>query len=250
MFILGVRIDNLSMDGVLAKVRDFLSDGLQHHIVTPNPEIILLAQEDDYFKAILNKADLAIPDGIGIKFASMLMGERLKEKVSGVDLMEKILRLKENPLQPSLKGGSSPPLGWGGGDFSVKIFLLGGWDGVAEKIAAKYPAVAGFSENEKDAQLSAQIVSCGANILLVALGAPRQEKWITENLAKMPSVKLAMGVGGAFDFLSGKIRRAPKFVRQIGLEWLWRLILEPKRLPRIFQAAVVFPFRAIFKNQK
>lgn len=222
MKIADVKIDNFSLDEVLIKIRDFLSDGIQRQIVTPNPEMLVLAQKDKEFKTILNKADLAIADGVGLVFASLLFGKKIKKRIQGVDLMEKILSIPEG-----------------------RVFLLGS-RGSAEKLLKKYPRVVDFSEDLDNA--ADHINKSQANILFVALGAPRQEKWIDKNLPKLPTVKIAMGVGGAFDFLSGKIKRAPKFIRKMGFEWLWRLVLEPKRLPRILKAVIVFPFLVlIFK---
>ncbi|PIQ75227.1 MAG: glycosyltransferase [Candidatus Portnoybacteria bacterium CG11_big_fil_rev_8_21_14_0_20_40_15] len=221
MYLLGVRIDNLSMQEVLEKIRGFLNDGRQHYIVTPNPEILILAQKDKEFREILNNADLSIADGVGLVRASRMLGEPLKERVTGVDLIPGIMNYESG--------------------IRNKVFLLGGRNGVAEKIAAQWPAVVGFSEETDGMELFARIRQCQPDILLVALGAPRQEKWIAENLAKVPSVKVAIGVGGAFDFLSGKIRRAPVFMQKMGLEWFWRLILQPWRVGRIFNAVIIFP---------
>jgi N-acetylglucosaminyldiphosphoundecaprenol N-acetyl-beta-D-mannosaminyltransferase len=218
MEILGVRIDNVSMQEALEKIRGFLNDGLQHQIVTVNPEFIINAQKDSEFKEILNKADLAIPDGIGLLWASRMLGEPLKERVAGVDLISAIMN-KDSGIKS-------------------KVFLLGGRNRVAEKITAQWPAVVGFAENIETTVES--VNGCRPDILLVALGAPKQEKWIAENLKKVSSVKLAIGVGGAFDFLSGKIRRAPVFMQKIGLEWFWRLILQPSRIGRIYNAVVIF----------
>jgi N-acetylglucosaminyldiphosphoundecaprenol N-acetyl-beta-D-mannosaminyltransferase len=222
MDLLGVRIDNVTMTEALDKIRDFLNDGRQHYIVTVNPEFIVKAQKDEEFLEILNTADLAIPDGAGLLWAAKRLEEPLKERVAGVDLIQRIMN-NESGIRN-------------------KIFLLGGKNGVAEKIAEQWPAVVGFSEEIDDMELFARIREYQPKILLVALGAPRQEKWIAANLSKIPSVKLAIGVGGAFDFLSGKIRRAPVFMQKIGLEWFWRLIQEPKRSPRIFKAIVIFPW--------
>ncbi len=220
MEILGVRVDNLTMSEVLQKIQDFLLDGRQHYIVTVNPEFIVKAQKDREFCEILNNADLAIADGIGVIWASRLVGEPLKERVAGIDLV-KSLKFKVK---------------------SYKIFLLGGRNGVVEKIAVEWPAVVGFSEETDSMELFAQINQCQPDILLVALGASKQEKWIAENLKKLSSVKVAIGVGGAFDMISGRIKRAPRFMQEIRLEWFWRLIKEPRRLPRIFNAVVVFPW--------
>ncbi len=229
MQLLGIRIDNVSMDEVLQKIEEFLRDGKQHYIVTVNPEFIVLAQKDEEFRKILNGADLAIPDGIGVVWAARFLGERLKERVAGVDLIN---RFKNYDLRFKNK----------------KIFLLGGKNGVAEKIAGQWLGVVGFSEETESMELFARIRQWRPDILLVALGAPKQEKWIMENLSKVPSVKVAIGVGGAFDFLSQKIKRAPVFMQKMGLEWLWRLVLEPKRLPRIFRAVVVFSW--LIANKK
>jgi len=205
------------MQEALDKIRDFLADGRQHYIVTVNPEFIVRAQKDEEFRKILNEADLAIPDGIGLVWASRWLKQPLKEKVTGVDLV-KNLKFKVK---------------------SYRIFLLGGRYGVAEKINSQWPEVVGSTENTSEAiHLMNQ---CHSDILLVALGAPKQEKWIAENLSKVPSVKLAIGVGGAFDMISGRILRAPSFLQKIGLEWLWRLILQPSRIGRIFNAVIIFP---------
>lgn len=227
MHFLGVRVDNLTMNEVLQKIQDFLRDGRQHYIVTINPEFIIKAQKDREFREILNNADLAIADGIGIVWASRLAGEPLKERVAGTDLIEK-LKIKNEKLALS-------------GVEGLKIFLLGGRNGVAKKIASEWPAVVGFSDETGSTELFARIRQYQPDILLVALGAPKQEKWIYENLKKIPSVKVAIGVGGAFDMISGKIRRAPSFMQKMGLEWFWRLILQPWRIGRIFNAVVIFP---------
>lgn len=221
MEILGIHVDNLTMSEALQKIQGFLEDRRQHYIVTINPEFIVRAQKDDDFRKILNQANLAIPDGTGIIWASRWLGEPLKERVAGTDLVERIMN-RESGIRD-------------------RIFLLGGRGGVAEKIAGQWLKIAGFAEDTENAELFARIRQCQPNILLVALGAPKQEKWIADNLAKVPSVKLAIGVGGAFDFLSQKIKRAPVFMQKIGLEWLWRFMKEPKRLPRIFRATIIFP---------
>ena len=222
--ILGVRIDNLAMEEALQKVEGFLKDGQQHYIVTPNPEFLVLAQKDKEFKEILNLADLAIPDGMGLVLAARFLGQPLKQRVSGTDLMEKICQKAAQKKWP--------------------IFLMGGQQGVAEKAG----------ENLRKKYLGLQIRTVpqiqslkaeGQSLLFVALGAPKQEKWINENLKKMPSVKLVMGVGGAFDFIASQVPRAPKFLRAIGLEWLWRFICQPWRIKRIFRAVIVFPYLVI-----
>jgi N-acetylglucosaminyldiphosphoundecaprenol N-acetyl-beta-D-mannosaminyltransferase len=220
MEILGVKIDNLTKEEALEKIEEFLEDNQQHYLVTPNPEFLVRAQEDEEFRRILNQADLAMPDGIGLIFASRLLGQPLKERVIGVDLMEKICQRAAQKK-------------W-------SVFLLGGQEGVAEKAAEnlrkRYQGLKIEFGNSSPSFEQQPI------ILFVALGAPKQEKWIVQNLEKIPSVKLAIGVGGAFDFISGRVRRAPKLFRLLGLEWFWRLLRQPWRVSRIFNALVRFPW--------
>ncbi len=226
MEILGVRIDNVSMGEALEKIEKFLNDRVQHYIVTPNPDLLIKAQKDEEFRKILNKADLSVADGMGIIFASWLMGQPLKGRVVGVDLVQD-LRFK---------------------NYDLRIFLLGGFNGAAQKIAQGWPAVVGFSEEVDSAELFARINQCQPNLLLVALGAPKQEKWIAQNLAKIPSVKVAIGVGSAFDLLSNQIKRAPRFFQTLGLEWLWRLFREPRRFKKAWRSAFIFPLM-VFRSK-
>ncbi len=221
MKILDVKIDNLTIEEVIIKIDGFLKSEESHYIVTPNPEFLVKAQKDKEFKDILNNADLAVPDGIGLIFASYILNQPIKERVTGVDLMERICY-------------RAVEMNW-------SVFLMGANLGIAEKAAEnlrkKYPGLeikAGFEE-----------VIDQPEILFVALGAPKQEKWINDNLNKLSSVKLAIGIGGAFDFISGNIKRAPKFLRVIGLEWLWRFGCQPWRIKRIFNALIKFPWLVI-----
>ncbi len=225
MEILGVKIDNLTRKEALLKLEDFLKSGKQHYIVTPNPEFLVRASKDEKFKSILNKADLSLPDGVGLIFVSYYSKNPLKERITGVDFMERAC----------LKAAKKKWL----------VFLFGGREGADYKTAQvlrnKYPGLQidqmSFEKLQKEYFLPA--------ILFVALGAPKQEKWIVENLHKMPSVRVAVGVGGAFDFFSGKLYRAPKILRKTGLEWSWRLMLEPKRIKRAYNAVVKFPYLVI-----
>jgi len=241
--ILGVKIDNLTTARALQKVEDFLKDGQQHYIVTPNPEFLVLAQKDEEFRQILNQADLAICDGIGLIFASWFLLQPLKQRIAGTDLMEKVCQRAVSRKWP--------------------VFLLGDKeDGLveetADKLKKKYPGLEIESLNEilgcfeEKITESVSLVDNRPAVLFLALGAPKQEKWIAENLRKIPSVKLAMGVGGAFNFISGQVPRAPKFLRVIGLEWFWRFCCQPWRIKRIFEAVIVFPYlviRSVFQGQ-
>lgn len=226
MEILGVRIDNVSMEGALKKIRGFLTDSHQHYIVTPNPDFILKAQKDREFLEILNKADLSLADGFGLILASRFVGKPIANRIVGVDLIENCKSKIEN----------------------LRVFLLGGLSGATEKIARDWPAVVGFSEDVESADLFVQIKQCQPNFLLVALGAPKQEKWIAQNLSKIPSVKVAIGVGSAFNLISGQIKRAPRLLRALGLEWLWRLFREPRRLRKAWRSVIIFPL--VFLKEK
>ena len=250
--ILSVRADRIAAEEIISKIEIFLSSNNQHYLVTLNPEMAVEAREDSYFQNIINQADLVIPDGMGIILAGKIINRKIPlEKISGIGLIYKICEAEFVKCK--------------------KIYLLGGRNQVAKKAAEKlkqkysclnivgaekgieipnkFPSlkkgVRGISERgveyEKlNQQLIQRINEAKPDILFVAFGAPKQEKWIAENLKKMPSVKLAMGVGGSFDFISGKIKRAPLVFRKLGLEWLWRLILEPRRIKRIYTATAKF----------
>lgn len=206
--ILGVKVDNVTYEGALERIEQFLKDGRKHYIVTPNPEIVVLAQKNHELQEILNSADLAIPDGIGLIWAAKILGEHLKERVTGVDLMLKLCELAVKKR-------------W-------KIGILGGRGDTifrtAKVLSCKFPKLnlRVFQNNKIDERL---------NVLFVAFGAPKQEKWIFSNLPKIP-VRVAMGVGGAFEMITGIQKRAPKFIQNLGFEWLWRLILQPWRIKR------------------
>jgi N-acetylglucosaminyldiphosphoundecaprenol N-acetyl-beta-D-mannosaminyltransferase len=238
--ILGTQIDNLVLDDVLKKIDEFLRDGRQHYIVTPNPEMIMAAGKDKAFLEILNKADLAVPDGVGLIFASRYLKRPLPKRITGVDLMLDICRTAEQK--------------------NCSVYLLAAEEGLAkpketaEALVQRFPKfkIAGdaLSREESGEKIINGINTAKPEILFVALGAGRQEKFIASNLNKMPSVKIAMGVGGAFDFISGKIKRAPKWFRKIGLEWLWRLFMQPWRWKRILTATLKFSWLIIRKGKK
>jgi len=236
--ILGVKIDNLNKPEILQKISEFLQSDKQHQIVTVNPEFIMTAQHDEEFKGVLNKADLSVADGVGIKFAAKRFGQTLKERITGFDLIYEIAKIAEQK--------------------NKSIYLLGAKGKVPEKTAKKllenYPKlkIAGYETGYRhwwwklsDEKIVGHIRRSQADILFVAFHFPRQDKWIYHNLPLMPSVKLAMGVGGSFDYISGHVKRAPKWMRDIGLEWLYRLIRQPWRLPRIITAVVKFSWAVI-----
>lgn len=218
-FILKIGIFNISFYGALEEVRKWLKEGKRKHIIfTPNPEIITLAQKNRNFIKILNDADLALPDGSGLVWASRIFGIPLKERISGIDFMERLCEVCE--------------------DEGFSIGLIGGEDKVAvktseclQKLHPKLKIALAQDWDPEEASLKLRHWKTPIDVLFVAYGQWKQEKWIAENLDKIP-VKVAMGVGGAFDYLSGKVPRAPKFMRDHGLEWLFRLVRQPWRIKR------------------
>ncbi|MBI4100814.1 WecB/TagA/CpsF family glycosyltransferase [Candidatus Microgenomates bacterium] len=211
--ILKIGISDVSTKEALEETKRWLkSGGKKRYIVTPNPEFLVAAQNDREFNAILNNADLALPDGMGLIWASRILNQPLKGRITGVDFMEKLCFL-------AAKDGFT-------------IGLIGGGPTVAERasecLKKKYPGlkIVLAQEDWKDLERGEEI-----NLLFVALGAPKQEIWMSQNLERLP-VKVAMGVGGAFDYLAGIVPRAPKWMRNLGLEWLFRLICQPWRIKR------------------
>ncbi|MBT5016132.1 WecB/TagA/CpsF family glycosyltransferase [Candidatus Peregrinibacteria bacterium] len=257
--VMGVDFHKLTIDEAVAVVARFLRSGEQHMVVTPNPEIVLHGQKDPKYRKILNQASLKIADGIGILWAANLArhegrlarvghglfglvmlsikskGE-LPERVTGTDLMEKL-------IHQSHKMGA-------------KIFLLGAAPGVARRVADKWRfdqivgTFSGSPEPHNDAEIVDRINASEANMVFVAYGAPKQEQWIVRNLKKMPNIRVAIGVGGAFDFIGGVRNRAPKWIRKSGLEWAYRVVQEPRRIKRILNATLVFPYHVMFKRKK
>ncbi len=258
--ILGVKIDQVNIAQAVEQIEAWLAlqgETLQggRYIVTPNPEMIILAQKDEKFRTILNNADLAIPDSPRIAWAYQTLYEKNPVKkllkwlsfpfpkiygdnfptVAGVDLMESLIKLSNE------KG--------------FTIGLLGGKDNVAEKLKEcllkKYPklkivftssgGVIDEDGNQSDQESSGKnkktiihdslFIIPKLDILFVAFGHGKQEKWIANNLNKLP-VKVMMGVGGAFDYLSGNIARAPEIIRVLAFEWLFRAMLQPWRIKR------------------
>lgn len=241
--ILGVEISNLTFNELPAELDKLLDSGTAKQIVTPNPEFCVRATHDFEFKTILNKAALSLPDGAGLKLAGWYLGTPIKQRVTGVSLVEELCRLAA--------------------ERGLKVFFLGAKKHIAhqtaEKFVKRFPGlrVAG-AENEytflgrrrSDQEIVERINSRNAEILLVAFGSPFQEKWIYRSLPKFMTVKIAVGVGGTFDYFSGKIKRAPNWLQAIGLEWLFRLIRQPWRLPRIINATLVFMIKVIRSKGK
>lgn len=277
--ILNVQFDACTKDEALGRILAVLNRKGEtgRCIVTPNPEMLLEARENQTFQEVLNRAWLSIPDGTGILWASTFqeISKRsgafvrflkalfslaalvlapascrkvFPQRITGVDLMESICAVSRTLHPPTLRQAQG----------GVPIFLLGAQAGISEQVKTvlenRYPGIriAGtFSGSPDDfdfPSIQALIAETQPAILFVAYGAPAQELWISRHLAKLPSVKIAMGVGGAFDFLSGHKKRAPEWMQHLGLEWLYRLLQEPRRIKRIWNATVKFPAAVIFSS--
>lgn len=229
--VLGVRFDLVGIHQAAGIVCDWIKDNKKRYIATPNPEFVVAAQKDEKFKQILNDSDLSITDGRGVQLAAQFLGLPVPEKITGTDF---IVELCERFSK-----------------LHIPIFLLGGENGAAKKCAEKlksnFPGlqIAGIFEGAAgeagDSATVKAINATNAQVVFVAYGAPKQEKWIARNLHKLTNIKAAMGIGGAFDYISGEISRAPIFMRKLGLEWLWRLFKQPNRFVRIIRAVIVFP---------
>lgn len=239
--ILDIKIDNLTFSQVMQKITFFLEGKGLHQIATVNPEFILAAQKDTEFRRILNGADICVPDGVGLRLAAWMTGQKIGERITGVDLTWEICKLAA--------------------ERGFSVFFLGAKEGVAQKTAQRLKIVhprlkiAGcYSGTPEERGIEEMIMKSRADILLVAFGAPKQEKFIAKlknDIHQLKSVncklKIAIGVGGTFDYIAGVIPRAPRWMRSLGLEWLYRLIQQPSRISRIFRAVVVFPSTVIFK---
>lgn len=238
VMLLGAGIDHLTKEEAIGRLHAMLRADKRHHVMTPNSEMLVAAFHDDPFRAVINKADLNLPDSQGIVWMAKLTRQRIPERVAGVDAVLKLCAdlTEEHP-----------------------IFLLGAGDGVAEKAAqtlkSKNPRLviagtfAGSPRENDAAQIVRRINDTKPHLLLVAYGAPAQDMWIAKHLPQLTSVRVAMGVGGTFDFIAGTAKRAPKIFRSIGLEWLWRLMLQPCRFPRIITAVVHFPLLVLLHGK-
>ncbi|PIQ78187.1 glycosyltransferase [Candidatus Peregrinibacteria bacterium CG11_big_fil_rev_8_21_14_0_20_46_8] len=266
--VLDIPFDVVTLEQARDRVLDAVRSGkTQRHVATPNPEMLLAAQDDLHFAAVLQNAWMNIPDGIGILWAASFvkkynkkrgfkkflyaLGSLLKipfspksirtvfpERVTGTDLMQALC----NASQP----------------YNVRIFLLGAKPNVLKKTKktleekfSKINIVGTYSGSprQKDwPEIKKNIDKAKPQLLFVAYGAPQQELWINDHLKELPSVKVAIGVGGAFDYIAGKRLRAPTLLQKSGVEWLLRLLQQPSRIKRIYNAVVRFPLAIILRQ--
>ncbi len=221
VYILNVPVHPVTYEDFLRVVGDYIAQGLPRQICTANPEFVMTAQRNPAFLAVLQNADLVLPDGVGLLWAAKRLGRPLPERVTGSD---GIYVLAERGARE----------GW-------RFFFLGAQPGVAEKTAAilteRYPGlqVVGTYPGSPDArdypEIARRIKSAHPDILLVAYGAPKQDLWIAAHKEDL-QVPVSIGVGGAFDHVAGVRKRAPKLFIRLNLEWLWRLVTQPWRWKR------------------
>lgn len=222
MNILGVRIDKVNMNEAVEVAKEYLQEDKLHMIFTPNPEMIINANEDEAFKNILNSSSLNIPDGNGVVWASQKIKEPLEERVAGFDFIHRLFDL--------------------GKDTNINFYFLGSKPGVAEKAKEnlenthEYIKIVGTQDGYFNADCEEKIVedinNKSTDVLLVALGSPKQERFIYKYKDKL-NCKIAIGVGGCFDVISGEVKRAPKIFIKMKLEWLYRGLSDFKRMKRL-----------------
>lgn len=233
--VLGINLSELKNAEVVQEIKKIINGHESKYITTPNPEIILNAHRDEELFYILNKAALSLVDGFGLQLAARLMGEKIP-RLTGADLTKILLKDAE--------------------ETGIKVIILNWENGLSSEseisaaLSNLYPnlnfSILDIADRQKlnDYQKE-KINSKKAQILFCTFGSPYQEKIIYHHLKDWPTVKLAVGVGGAFDFITKKAIRAPKFLRRIGLEWIWRLIIKPRRIRRIYNATLVFIIKVL-----
>ncbi len=264
--ILDVRVDKITSTEVLKKIGEFLKSNDQHYFVTVNLEMFVRSQEDKEFLRILNNSDINITDGMGFSWAAKFISGVSLERIAGVDLIYKICEADFIKDKKIYLMGAGEGIAKKAANILEKKYsdlnIVGAEEGIYFKIPNSKFQIPNKSQNPKSKKdttsdnefyklnrnLIEKINNTKPDLLFVAFGSPKQEKWIAENLKKMPSVKLAIGIGGAFDFIAGEVRRAPKFMQKLGLEWLWRLILQPWRIKRIYKATAGFGWM-VFKSK-
>lgn len=247
--ILNVGISSMSMDEVLMAVASRLKKGKTLFITTPNPEILVASQIDEGLREAVSSSDISVPDGVGIVWALKLLKGVALQRVRGRELFIRLLEIAN--------------------ERSLKVFLLGSTKSVIEAsiktVHKKFPEVdisgdkyvvlgqnAEFVSKEdslKHKEIVSDINKFKPDMLFVAFGAPKQEKWIAKHLSEL-DVNVAMTIGGTLDYFSGKASLPPKLLADLGLEWAWRLIKEPWRARRIINAVIIFPILVLKEKLK
>jgi exopolysaccharide biosynthesis WecB/TagA/CpsF family protein len=235
----GIRVINTTMPELLDECEEILSNGTQTSIGFVNADCMNKCFTNDDYHQTLRNMNQVYPDGIGVRLASQMFGNGVKDNINGTDLF---------PLLCERLAG-----------VSHGIFLLGAAEGVAkstaENMQGRYPGLNisgyqhGFFTPEEEDEVINTINASGASVLMVAMGAPQQEQWIATNRERL-NVRILMGVGGLFDFYSGRVSRAPVWIREVGLEWVWRLLQEPGRMWRRYVVGNPLFLYRVWKQKK
>ncbi|MDP3888681.1 MAG: WecB/TagA/CpsF family glycosyltransferase [bacterium] len=227
--ILGVKIDNLTEGEVFEAISTKIRHKKKFWIITPNPEFVVAAQSEPVFKKLLNNADLSIPDGLGLVWASNFLGSRprLEKRIAGSDIVEKIIKL-------------GPGRNWRIGVVGARVGNKEESARQLEALRSKYHGLAIESMEEREEKRSFDFV-------FACQGMGKQERWISENLKKIDGT-IFIGIGGSLDFFSGFSKRAPIFFQKLGLEWLWRLLTKQGHIRRVYRALVLFPWLVLKKK--
>lgn len=227
--IMGVGFDDLTLDEAAGAAAGMIEAGGFHYVVTPNPELVDRARREEPFRQALNGADLVLPDGIGVVYAAKLLGRPLKGRAPGIEFAQQLIAWMA-------KNGK-------------RLFLLGAKPGVAELAAAnlktQYPGliVCGTHDGyfQEDEPVVEAIRAAAADVVFVCLGAPKQEFWMAKN-GPASGAHLMVGLGGSLDVFAGVVDRAPEGFQKLGLEWLYRLMKEPKRFGRMAKLPLVLVY--------
>ena len=220
--ILGVKVDAVTMQGALDRIESFFEERKPVIVATANAEMLMRATQDEELKNILNAAELVVPDGAGTVWAAHHLGYEMPERVAGYDLAQELM--KRAPAK------------------NRRVYFFGSAPGVADKAKIKaeklYPNIKivgtrnGYFKEEDEPQIIADIKAAKPDLLLAALGVPKQEKWLAKYKDEL-NVPVSIGVGGTFDVMAGVMKRAPKWMQKAKLEWLFRALLQPKRAGRL-----------------
>ena len=220
--ILGVKFSSMGVDGSADYIMNLLGEDGFHYVFTPNSEMVMAAVGDKEFKEVLNSADLLTADGIGIIYASKILGNPISERAAGYDISLKLMEMAAT--------------------LGKTLYFFGAAPGVADKakeiIEERFPGIKiigthdGYFDEAEEKRIIEEINSKKPDLLFVCLGCPKQEKWIFKNKDRLDT-KVAMGLGGCLDVYAGNVKRAPDIYIKLGIEWLYRLMKEPKRFFRM-----------------
>ena len=237
--VLGMKIDKFTIDEASDKIMEYvLSNSKGHYVFTPNSEMIMAGYRDDKLKEILNSADILTADGIGVVYASKILKNPIKERCAGYDIACNLLKKLNDEKKSLYLFGSSEDVAQGAKENILKMHPDINIVGVAN----------GYFDDLREKEIICDINEKMPDVVFVCLGVPKQEKWIYENAKKL-NAKVLMGLGGSLDVFAGKVKRAPVFFQKLGIEWLYRLIKQPKRFIRMLDLPR-FAFTVLIHGRK